>query len=140
LSTFFIDYLIFVFLFALGVIQIAASLSGLIGILFFHKPFFARLLGLIMIITAIGWFYLSGDRNLNDVYGGLDANDQSSLFALGVIAALFITLVISSVTNMVRLSNHTIFSENEGLDSLKEYTYYVALSRNLSYWIKRWNL
>lgn len=140
MSAFFIDYLIFVFLFALGVIQIAASLSGLIGILFFRKPLVSRILGLVIIITAISWFYLSSDRNLNDVYGGLDANDQSGLFALGVIAALFTTLVISSVTNMVRLNNDTMFSENEGLASLRRYTYYVALSKNLRYWVKRWNL
>lgn len=139
MSAFFIDYFIFVFLFALGAIQITASLNGLIGILFFHKPLVARILGLTIIIVAIVWFYLSSDRNLNDVYGGLDANDQSGLFALGVIAALFLTLVISSITNIGRLNNETIFSENEGLGNLTMNTYYLALSRNLRYWIKQWN-
>ena len=140
MSAFFIDYFIFVFLLALGAIQITASLNGLSGILFFHKPLVAKIFGLAIIIFAIGWFYFSGDRNLNDVYGGLDANDQSGLFALGVIAALFITVVISSVTNRSRLNIDTIFSENEGLGNLTTNTYYVALSKNLRYWVKRWNL
>ena len=140
MSAFFIDYFIFVFLLALGAIQITASLNGLSGILFFHKPLLSKIFGLAIIIFAIGWFYFSGDRNLNDVYGGLDANDQSGLFALGVIAALFITVVISSVTNRNRLNIDTIFSETEGLGNLTTNTYYVALSKNLRYWVKRWNL
>ena len=139
MSAFFIDYFIFVFLLAFGAIQITASLNGLSGILFFQKLLVAKIFGLAIIIFAIGWFYLSGDRNLNDVYGGLDANDQSGLFALGVIAALFITLVISSVTNRNRLNNDTIFSKNEGLGNLTTNTYYVALSKNLRYWVKQWN-
>ena len=131
------DYLILVFFSGLGALQIAASYGRLKGMLFLKIPVVSRLLGALLVLVVVIWFFASAPRNVNDVDGGLDGNFQALLFAVGSLAALVITLIGSSIVN-ARMRNHHSFSIPAGLDELKENNYLYALINSLSYWWKRW--
>ena len=68
------DYFIMVFVASLGVMQTAASIGGLRGLLVFKNPLVARPLGIAIAIAAIVWFFMVAERNINDYEGGLDSN------------------------------------------------------------------
>lgn len=132
------DYLIFVFLFGVGAIQIAASLGRLRGLLLFYNTDVSRLAGASIILAAIVWFFASEPRNINDVYGGLDGNVQAKFFAIGSFAAIVVTLLVSSLLNARMRGGIDHIIQLRGLEALKESNYVVALTRSISYWWKRW--
>ena len=72
--SFAVDYFIMVFVASLGVMQTAASIGGLRGLLVFKNPLVARPLGIAIAIAAIAWFFVVAERNINDYEGGLDSN------------------------------------------------------------------
>ena len=65
-----------------GAIQIGASFGELRGLLFFKSPYVTRPLGVALVIVAFVFFFGTGERNINDYEGGLDANVQALLFFL----------------------------------------------------------
>ena len=91
-----VDYFLLVFVAASGVLQMAASQSGLKGMMFFSRPSHSLITGLVMIVGAFLWFFLSAPRNVPDTQGGLDGNTQTGLFAAGAGAALVFTLLTMS--------------------------------------------
>ena len=134
--TFAIDYFLFVFIACFGVIQIAASLGGLEGLLLLKKPLIARAIGLTMAILGFVWFFTSEDRNINDYEGGLDANVQALFFFFGGLTALTVTLVTSSLLNM--RMNGAPPAPGEGLGALSRTSYIRGLIQNLRYWRREW--
>ena len=70
------DYFLMVFVASMGVMQAAASIGGLRGLLVFKNPLIARALGIGVAIAAVAWFFLVTERNINDYEGGLDSNEQ----------------------------------------------------------------
>lgn len=130
------DYFVLILIASLGVLQIAASYSGLRALLFFKRVSVARGVGMAAIIAAFVWFFASEPRNINDTRGGLDANTQALLFALGSLTAVILTLVGSSLVNVRMKSNST--SPEEGMEALKETAFFQALFENLNYWWKKW--
>jgi len=139
LSDFARDYLIFVFVFALGVLQIAASLGRLSGLLLFRKTMPSRIAGALLILAVVVWFFASAPRNINDIDGGIAGTAQTGLFALGSFLAFAVTLVLSSILN-VRLagSKADASTDPQGFEALSESTYAKALLRSLRYWWGRW--
>ena len=93
------DYFIMVFVASLGVMQAAASIGGLRGLLVFKNPLIARPLGIVIAIAAIVWFFSVAERNINDYKGGLDSNEQGLLFFLAVAASGMLTCVLTSLWN-----------------------------------------
>ena len=134
--TFATDYFLLVFVATLGVIQLAASLGGLKGLLVFKSPLIARPLGLALVIAGFVLFFSTDERNLNDYRGGLDANTQALFFFLGVLAGGSVTFLGSSVVNM-RMKG-TDPSPDGGFDALRETNYVRALMRSLGYWSRNW--
>ena len=134
--TFATDYFLLVFVATLGVIQLAASLAGLKGLVVFKSPFVARPLGLALVVAAFIFFFSTGERNLNDYEGGLDANTQALFFFLGVLAGGGVTFVGSSVVNMRMKAAGPM--PNGGFDALREANYVRALARSLGYWSRNW--
>ena len=124
-GAFFLDYLVFVFIAALGVLQMVAAYSALRGILFIRSRRLAFLSGLVTTVLAFLWFFISEPRNVPDTDGGLNGNQMSGLFAVGAGMALALTLLLSSIRNrtMGRDSRRT----NNGLDALRETNYLNAL-------------
>ena len=134
--TFATDYFLLVFIATLGVIQLAASLGGLKGLLVFKSPFVARPLGLALVIGSFLLFFSTDERNLNDYQGGLDANTQALFFFLGVLAGGGVTFVGSSVINL-RMKNDSPLTHG-GFDALRETNYVWSLARSLGYWSRNW--
>ena len=130
------DYCIAVFVSSMGVLQFAFSLGGLRGLLFFKSALAARAVGLATAILGFALFFGTGQRNINDYEGGLDAPDQALFFSLSALAASAATLVLSS------LVNHRMKSVDSdldaGLDALRDSNYASALRRSLIYWRSNW--
>ena len=136
MSAFAIDYFLFVFFASLGVIQIAASIGHLNGLLIFKSPILARSLSSALTVAAFVWFFATEDRNLNDYEGGLDANMQALLFVLAALAAAVVTLGVSSIFN-ARM-NGGDRAPDDGLDALKDGNYITGLLHSLRYWSREW--
>ena len=133
---FFLDYFVFVFLAALGVLQVVAAYRSLQGILFIRSRLPAFLGGVGTTAFAFLWFFLSEPRNISDNEGGLDGNQMSGMFALAAGSALLLTLILSSISNHRKLGK-TDQQFNSGLEALRETTYVNALLSTLGNLWKR---
>ena len=124
-----LDYFVFVFLAALGVLQVVAAYTGMRGLLLipFHR--LAVVVGLTAVVLAFLWFFLSEPRNLADTEGGLDGNQMAGYFALGAGSATVLTFLLSSISNRSLAKNGR--RPLPGLDALRETTYWTALARTL---------
>ena len=139
--SFAVDYFIVVFVASLGVMQTAASIGGLRGLLVFKNPLVARPLGIAIAIVAIVWFFMVSERNINDYEGGLDSNEQGLLFFLAVAASGVLTFILTSPLNarmrraMGDRSRDTgERAPDEGLDALRSSNWWQALAHNYRYW------
>ena len=143
------DYFIMVFVAGIGVMQTAASIGGLRGLLVFKSPLIARPLGVSVAIAAIVWFFAVAERNINDYEGGLDSNEQGLLFFLAVAAAGILTCVLTSLLNRRMLDsclrgNDGTEGRNDGEDggdapeaglgALKRVSWWQAIRHNYRYW------
>lgn len=135
--SFAIDYYLTVSMAATGVIQIAACFGGLGGLVFFRSCIVARVVGAILVVAPMVWFFASEPRNINDYDGGLDANEQAIFFVLGALTSLILTLVVSSLVNL-RMNSQV--EPKNGLDALRNTTYARAVLVNLRFRVKRWRI
>ncbi len=134
--TFATDYYILVFVATIGIIQVAASFGRLNGLLFIKSPIVTRVLGIALAAAAFIWFFSTGDRNINDYEGGLDAPTQSLFFFLGSATGFVFTFVVSTLVN-ARMNGEEP-SPEEGLDALRDTNYLRALLQSISYWRREW--
>ena len=132
--TFATDYCITVFISALGVLQLAFSVGGLKGLLVFKSAIVARTLGLTLAIVGFVLFFSTGTRNINDYEGGLDAPTQALFFFYGSLAAVIVTLALTSIINH-RMRGPEAEPE-AGIDSLRDTNYALSLARSVRYWWK----
>ena len=94
------DYTLWVFLSALGVIQLAAARGGLAGLLFLRRwPRATSYAGAALIVAAFAWFFGSEVRNVPDTVSGLDGNTQFLWFAVGAGGAVAVTFLGASALN-----------------------------------------
>ena len=150
--SFAVDYFIMVFVASLGVMQTAASIGRLRGLLAFKNPLVARPLGIAIAIAAIVWFFTVTERNINDYEGGLDANEQALLFFLAVAASGILMCVLTSLLNW-RMADSRAGGNDEasltrtpsqrergndppepGLGALRSGAWWQALRNNYRYW------
>ncbi len=131
-----VDYYLFALVASVGVIQVAASLGNLRGLLVFKPPVLARTLGLAAPVAAFVWFFTSETRNINDYEGGLDGNDQALLFLLAAISATLATSLITSVVNR-RMTGREPTSR-DGLEALTQTSYLRAVHLSLRNWRRNW--
>ena len=134
--TFATDYYITVFISTVGVLQFAASVGGLNGLLIFKSPIVARSLGLALAAAGFVVFFSTGFRNINDYEGGLDAPTQGLFFFFGAGSALLVTLAVSSLVNY-RMRGPDVEPE-VGMDSLRDSSYAFALAQSIVYWCRNW--
>ena len=129
------DYFIMVFVASLGVVQAAASIGGLRGLLLFKNPVIARPIGIAIAVAAIVWFFAVAERNINDYEGGLDSNQQGLLFFIAVAASGVLTCTLSSLWNwrMRHSASDVEHSPGAGLGALKDESWRHSLSRNYRY-------
>ncbi len=134
--TFATDYYLFILVASFGVIQLAASLGGLRGLLIVKNDLVTRTLGVAFAVAAAVWFFDPAIRNINDYEGGLDANQQAIFFLLGTVSAFLLTVAVSSVVN-ARMAGSTP-SPGSGLEDLKQASFTTALIRNIRFWLREW--
>ena len=144
--SFAVDYFIMVFVASLGVMQTAASIGGLRGLLVFKNPLVARPLGIAIAIAAIVWFFLVAERNINDYEGGLDSNQQGLLFFLAVAASGVLTFILTSLLNWRIVDSRLRGNDGEcrgngeerapdaGLGAMRHGNWFQALAHNYRYW------
>ena len=151
--SFAVDYFIMVFVASLGVMQAAASIGGLRGLLVFKNPLVARALGIVIAIAAIVWFFLAAERNINDYEGGLDSNQQGLLFFLAVAASGVLTCVLTSLWNWRMVDSRLRGNDGmkrgnggecrgndgerapeAGLGAMRHSNWWQALAHNYRYW------
>ena len=130
-----LDYFVFVFIAAFGVLQMAAAYSPLRGLLFIRARPWAFTAGLVTAALAFLWFFVSEPRNIPDTDGGLDGNEMGGLFTLAAGSALVLTLLLSSVRN--RSMGRNWQRSGPGLDVLRETTYVRALQGAIRHLWKR---
>ena len=134
--SFAVDYFVMVFVASLGVMQAAASIGGLRGLLVFKNPLIARALGIVVAIAAVTWFFLIEERNINDYEGGLDSNEQGLLFFLAVAASGIFTCIMTSLVNR-RMLQGPVDGErvpDVGLGALRDGCWWQAVGHNYRYW------
>ena len=119
------DYFIFVFLSAIGVLQIVAVIKGLNGLSIVRSIKLAVPMWTIFICLSFTWFFGSEPRNLSDTNGGLDGNQTAGLFTLATSTALITSLLASSLLN--RNMKGQIRNYSDGIDALRGVTYLQAL-------------
>ena len=123
------EYLLLVFVGCCGVLQLAAAIGGLRGMLIAGDRRFSTLVGVSLVGGALVWFFWEGGRNLPDTGGGIAGAAQFYIFMFGGFLALLVTFLFTSLTN---ISKKTSVDTADGLPALRETTYLHALTRNLS--------
>lgn len=131
------QYTAFVFVAAVGVIQIAAANAGLNGLFLTFSRRSAILLGVFLLIASFAWFFGFVDRNTR----GLEGAEQTLLFIPGAIAAVVATVIVSSLLHRFHLTGNASASSQRrghrrtsrengrrGLDALRYMGYLDVLS------------
>lgn len=127
--SFAVDYVLFIFLASLGVVQLAALKNGLKGIYFIRVPILNLVLALALVAGSVLWFFISEPRNLPDTGGGLDGNQQAMFSVAAAVGAVLFTLAITSVLNAGIGKGQN--KQETGLQALRRVTYFSALRRTM---------
>lgn len=97
---FLFDYVLLVLFSVVGVIQIVAARSSLLGLMFLRPWRCAnQWLGSMLVVAAFAWYTIDESRNIPDTAGGLDGNTQALWFSLSAGAGVGVTFLLSSVIN-----------------------------------------
>ena len=130
MTGFALDYLLFVFLSAFGILLMTTAYSRLNGLLLTSRRL-SMLTGGLLLAGAFTWFFTSKPRNLPDTGAGLDGNEQALLFAIGSLAALVLVLTLSSLRNWRMVGE----PDKHGIEALRDASYLRLLLRGLK---SRW--
>ena len=119
-----VDYLLFVLLAALGVIQLASATARLRGLYIFATPALGKVSGLLLVLIGYARFFLATDRNAR----GLEGFQQAVLFSAASLGAVLFTLALSSLLRHRDLVPKG--GQAGGLSSLASMTFYQAFFRS----------
>ena len=128
--TFTQEYLLLVFISAIGIIQVAASYGQIKGLLIVQNIYISVIVGILLIVTPLLAFFWSGGRNIPDTNGGIPGALQFVLFLSGIALAISFTYTVTSISQSYRFSNTTP-DTLKGLESLRNTTFAKALFKNL---------
>jgi len=127
-----LQYSLFVFLAAIGTIQLATAYAGLKGLQLVGSRRWAILMGVATLIGAFAWFFGLVDRNVR----GLEGAEQTLLFVPAAVVAVAITGIAASLVHRIGDSEEPTsgsmsreFGPNvtRGLEALRSRTYLDAL-------------
>lgn len=126
------EYLTFIFMASVGVLQLVAAWRQLNGLLFLKRPALAYPFSLLVIAGSFYWFF-QRDNRIDTIMRrpGLEGSGQFYNFCMGAFAALLFTLAVSSLIGLLRRRVQRNENENsEGLDTLRQMSYYEAVKRS----------
>ena len=135
------DYVVWVFLAAVGVIQVASAHAGLTKLLFVRAKPWAIALGVVLIVAGFVWFFRDGPRHFPDTAGGINGNEQAARVALTCLAAGAFTFALSSLLNRRGGLDDATPAAADGFEALRHRTYAQALAasmKSLVYEARRW--
>ena len=125
-----VDYVLFIFLASLGVVQLAALKNRLRALCFIRNPVLNLALALALVAGSFLWFFISEPRNLPDTGDGLDGNQQAMYSVAAAISAVLFTLAATSLINLGIGRGGD--RQESGLQAMRHVTYFSALRRTLS--------
>ena len=117
-----IDYYICCTLSVMGVLQIASNTANLDKFRFVRNQSLNTILASSLLLTSFTLFFFTAERNINDVHGGLDGNQQMVLFICSFVTGFIANAVISSFIN--RSTNNHSNVDNIGIELLRQRTYW----------------
>ncbi len=123
------EFLVFVFIASIGILQLVAVRTQLKGLLFFKRPILAYSLSLLAIGGSYYWFF-QRDNRMDTVMRstGLEGSGMFYNFCLAAFLALVFTLLFSSLISAIRRKAQINCNEHsQGLDALREKSYFEAL-------------
>ncbi len=123
------DYVLFIFLASLGVVQLAALKNGLKGLYFIRIPLLNFVAALVLVVGSFVWFFVSEPRNLPDTGGGLDGNQQAMFSVAAAVGAVLFTLATTSLLNAGFGRGEEL--KGTGLQALRRTNYFIALRRTM---------
>ena len=124
------DYVLFIFLASLGVVQLAALKNRLRGLCFIRNPVLNLALALGLVAGSFLWFFISEPRNLPDTGDGLDGNQQAMYSVAAAISAVLFTLAVTSLINL-GIGRGDDDKRESGLQAMRHATYFSAVRRTL---------
>ena len=135
------EYIAFVFMASVGVLQLVGAFTQIKGLLFFRNRALTYLLSFLLIGGSFYWFFVRDDRwDTIMRHTSLEGKQQFLYFCLAVFLAVMFTLVASSLLAALRARRQNKDMTNpgqttdpdpgEGLDKLKEVSYLEALKRS----------
>ena len=117
------DYIIWIMLSTVGLLQALASYYGWAGLSFFRgRPILGYVCASILAPASYWWFFIEENRNTP----GLEGWQLFSRFAVGVAAGLAAVLLVSSIVNR-NMPECRPPPASAGLDALREQPYARAL-------------
>ena len=123
------DYVLFIFLASLGVVQLAALKNRLKGLYFIRIPLLNFVTALVLVAGSFVWFFVSEPRNLPDTAGGLDGNQQAMFSVAAAVGAVLFTLAVTSLLNAGFGRGEEL--KGTGLQALRRTNYFIALRRTM---------
>ncbi len=123
------DYVLFIFLASLGVVQLAALKNRLKGLYFIRIPLLNFVAALVLVAGSFLWFFVSEPRNLPDTGGGLDGNQQAMFSVAAAVGAVLFTLATTSLLNAGFGRGEEL--KGTGLQALRRTNYFIALRRTM---------
>ena len=123
------DYVLFIFLASLGVVQLAALKNRLKGLYFIRIPLLNFVAALVLVVGSFVWFFVSEPRNLPDTGGGLDGNQQAMFSVAAAVGAVLFTLATTSLLNAGLGRGEEL--KGTGLQALRRTNYFIALRRTM---------
>ena len=131
-----LQYFIFVSVAAAGAIQVAAVVAGLRGLFLLRGRWPSLVLGVVAVVLSFIWFFREAPWRTPAHVTGLEGAEQFSFYLLAIFVATVATLLLSSLVN-AGLGKYAD-DEVEGLEGLKDRTYWEALGKTYRYWMRRW--
>lgn len=128
------DYIVYILVACVGIIQAAVSYGGIKGLCFFKRPIFGYLFALIAISVSSAWFFTVKNRNIK----GLEGVEQFTFVITAASSALAATIVISSLINWRMKGTNPRLAEDHlgpGFETLKYMNFFQAVK--LRYFKKR---
>lgn len=123
------QYYLFVFVAAVGVLQMVAAYRRLAGLAFFRNRILSYIFSILAIGGSFGWFFGSGNR-MDTVMrrAALEGAQQFVYFNTATFLALVFTLTVSSLLFAHRLRAQTHKKAYpKGFGALSEISYFQAL-------------
>ncbi|MBI4301631.1 MAG: hypothetical protein HY664_03410 [Chloroflexi bacterium] len=122
-----LQYFLFVFVSACGVLQVAAARGRLRGLLLWDEYRWSYVLGLFAVSASFWWFFNVEDWRV----AGLEGGPQLVLFAAAAICAIVFTIFFSSLIkallrSLAKDDPPANIARSRGLGALEEMTYIQA--------------